>query len=250
MIKQINSKSIIKIFSVFVILQVFWFQNTNSQSFGYFSVGYNGTKSDLKNFNYVIDRYNETRTWLSSKLDNINYLDGVCFNFGGGWKRGFFDISWSNRSDVKIAKGDNGSVIAERELKLRMNNFSFSKGFTIGGIDGFLPIYFGLSIDLCQLKVFTRTANLGQLKQEDYILAHNKFLPATSIFFQHIITGRGKSGGIGLLLKPYVQIPWYTTDFFDVNAYLNPYTYQNDPLELKTLAINYGFSVSLVFFGK
>ncbi|NTW33737.1 MAG: hypothetical protein HGB12_14145 [Bacteroidetes bacterium] len=250
MIKHTQNNKLMKLFSVFILLQVFSINYVNSQSFGYFSGGYNRAYTNLKNLNYVIDRYNETRTWLSSKMENITYLDGISFNSGGGGKKSFFDMSWSNRSVIKIAQGDNGSGMGERELKLRMNSFSFSEGFMIGGIDGFLPIYFGISMDLCQLKVFTRSASLGELKNEEYIVAYKKFLPATSFFLQHIITARAKKGGIGLLLKPYVQIPWYSVDFLNVNSTINPNTYLNDAPELKDWPINYGFVVNLAFWGR
>ncbi|MBK8551745.1 MAG: hypothetical protein IPL53_12050 [Ignavibacteria bacterium] len=63
--------------------------NANSQDEKiYLTAGYNFNFPNASSVNFIIDRYNETRSYLTTKMDNINSMSGFDFSVGGIFSTG------------------------------------------------------------------------------------------------------------------------------------------------------------------
>lgn len=229
----------------FLILLIFLFCRTAFTQI-YLGAGYNLTFVKINQLNNVIDRYNNTRTSLTKKMDYVNMPGGVNIQFGIFAKPIHFGISWVGHNQTVSAIENYGSGDVIRELKFRNNSFNIDFGIIPYKSENF-PMSIGFSIDFGNTKMFTRVGDPYKIDDVEFEKICNTFFIGNSIFF-HFMIRPLRFLAIGI--KPYIQFPYISLNYSDVNEAINPTSYNQDPYEMKSLAINYGVQFMLLFTSK
>lgn len=132
-----------------------------------------------------------------------------------------------------------------RDLRVKIHNFSFTYGYAFG--DGPYFIMPGISLDIGRNHIDTKidfeSADFSQIKWFELV----DDLQVGTTFSMNIGFYFGEDSPIGLMIKPYYQLRWFTSDLDGVNINLNPSTFQNDPVGLESNFNNGGLQVSMIF---
>lgn len=229
-----------------IILPLFLGISVSANSQWYIGAGFNLGFPKIDSLNYIIDRYNETRTWLDNELDQIKYTKGLVISTGGVVEGMLFDINWVGRNKTVIAEGIQpiNSQPAQRELKFKMNTITFGYGMTIGSPN----IGLGLTTDIGIIKVLTRVSDPATIKDLEFEQILNQWSVGSTIYLQLILADMSNAG-IGIILRPYYQFPWFLTDFVDVNNAINPATSWNDPWQINSRASSFGVQLIAILHG-
>ena len=220
---------------------------------GFFGGGANLSLAKSDALDFIVQRYNETRTdcnifCLSGQMEDFRNISGMCF--GLGWVTGggmAFDFTWSGRNDVVHAEGTPpGFSEQQRDVKLRANSFDLGIGYT--SPEGTVRPGILVSTDLGAVKTFTRAGDKTNISSVEYENTMDDlslgFTLSGNLYF---VFG---DGGIGFMLRPYYQFAVFDTDFYDLNAAINSATYINDDLESQIGRLsNYGLKIMLIAGG-
>jgi len=132
----------------------------------YFRVGYVANHYNMMNYDKMIDRYNETRPWLTTKMPYMKWMTGpdigigVRFDNGGGGEF-FFRTAWAT---VSASGTDSSGVPTTRYLQAKE-----------GGIGGVIyvrvagPVYMSFDGEISVFKSKTK------VDAEDYRLKDKTF---------------------------------------------------------------------------
>ncbi|MBN1338634.1 MAG: hypothetical protein JXA03_04885 [Bacteroidales bacterium] len=212
----------------------------------YFGAGYNLATGGFDDLNDVIDRYNETRTWLGTPMENLNITKGTVFSFGmapGGF---IYEFGIQYNRAKTFAKGvDNTQTEQQRDLYLRLWGLYMDFGFPV--VDEGVSVAPGFGWDLTTVKYLTRVAPPDQIKDVDKTKSDSE-LGMHVRFFVKIALGGFDDGGAGLMIEPYYSLGLMGADLTDLNKELNSNTWQNDPEDLKEKYSYFG--VRLMFLLK
>lgn len=215
--------------SLLVLLTVILFSNFYSDCFSQsFAVGYRVASGSFKPLDFVIDRYNQTRTAILTKnMDKISSVSGLVYSIG--YNFGEFGL------EVEIPKLKSPTVTAEtstqiRELYMEISGFEFNasvgKGiFNDGAFAGFLGGT--MSVDNVKPTIFTRIFNknstagdFGKVEAKTAInMGIGPYLGVHLMFPSVIIFGE---------VRPFYKFSIVGSDFYDVNRGLNPATWSAD----------------------
>ena len=157
-------------------------------------------------------------------------------------------MSWVGRHQTVSARGvapANGQE-AQRDVKVRSNSFNIGLGGC--GTSSFGQFGAGVSMDFGSFKVMTRVAFPDEISATEYDKIVNE-LEIYSSLFLHIMVGNMGNTGIGVILRPYVQLPWFLVDVAPVNDAINSYTSSNDPWQIQTRAVVFGGQILLTIHG-
>lgn len=223
---------------------------TYSQSQFWFGMGYNMSRFKLDNsLNYVIDRYNQTRTgYLTKTMDNIHFADGMALSFGFNNERFIYDLSYTGKRQTVSAQGNNTlNIKYQRDLRLKSKCFSMGLGYALLNFETF-SLSLCATIDLMSLKTETRVAEVLTIDEEDYENISNDIDIGTTFYFQFLI-GSPRGKGLALLARPYYQFNYLKINFVDVNERINPDTYYNDSYYIEGRPSNIGLSLMLAIYG-
>ncbi len=224
--------------------------NTYSQSQFWFGMGYNMSRFKLDNsINYVIDRYNQTRTgYLTKTMDNIHFTDGMALSFGFNNERFIYDLSYTGKRQTVSAQGNstqNGN--SQRDLRLKSKCFSMGLGYALLNSQTF-SVSLCATIDMMNFKTETRVGEVSEIKKEDFEKISNDIDIGTTFYFQFLV-GSARGKGLALLVRPYYQFNYIKLNFYDVNERINPNTYYNDSYYLEGRPSNIGLSLMLAIYG-
>ncbi len=204
-----------------------------------FAVGYRVGSGTFTPLDFVIGRYNDTRTAiLTKKMDKITSLSGPVYSVGYNYGEFGFEIEIPNLKSETVSAETSTSI---RELYMKMSgfeiNFSYGKQiFKEGALYGFIGG--SLSVDKADPTILTRTYNKT----------------ATAPTYSEIKAGGSINMGIGPYVSAHLAFtslaifaevrPFYKfsvtgADFYDVNAYLNQYTFFNDNIDDTKGSMNY-----------
>lgn len=205
-------------------------------------IGYSGAAPlATKNLNYVIDRYNQTRPWLTNAMQKFNYFDGLTFRVGVWNQKHFYDIGYTGGSQRVSSLGSpppNG-VEKRRDLKASFNSWNFSFGKSINSQEK-NNIALGISINYGRIRVKTRYDSPEDIKRADYGDIIKKGMATVGFF------GRWMIADPGFTIEPFINfsvIGSGKADAYDVNKRINPDTYTADPSSLKFRASTVGLKV-------
>jgi len=219
-----------------VVLSLNFYSNCFSQSF---AIGYRVGSGTFKPLDFVIDRYNQTRTAILTKnMDKITSLSGIVYSFGYNLGEGGFEVEIPNLKSPTVTAETSTQI---RELYMKMSGFELNafygkQIFEQGPLFGFLGG--AISVDKSDPTIFTRIYNKG----------------ASAGDFGEVKAG----GSVGMGLGPFVAVhlalpsviifgevrPFYKfsitgADFYDVNRALNPNTWFNDDVESLSGSMSY-----------
>lgn len=242
-----------KIFLI-TILNLISLQSIYSQyrdDYFYLTAGYNFTFPSAGDLNYIIDRYNETRNYLTKDMGNVNSLSGPAFSAGYGMSTG--EGAWIfeggitfNSSGEKSAEGVVQGVTAQRDLKVKTFLVNLGIGYLFNS--GKLFEYgFGLFTDIGSLKIETRVYNQGDAIPDYTDITpegNTSLLAFTPTGFFNINFTKSAA----LSVRPFYFGQIFKQDLTEVNKTLNPNTWIYDDSEnfdSETLS-SFGFELKAV----
>ncbi|MCF7912083.1 MAG: hypothetical protein K9M99_06125 [Candidatus Cloacimonetes bacterium] len=209
----------------------------------YFGIGYNVSRGEYEGFNYAIDRYNETRDYLTDEMDHINLTHGMSFEVGyaaPGFLCGMA-IQY-NRAKVE-AKGIINDQKIQRDLKLHELNIPFE--FAIPSGENGFAFAPGIGLNLMLWKYLTRTGEVNEIDDKEYYESFPDVGMHAKLFIKFIFGGVEDSG-IGLVVEPYYNLGFLDSEMWTLNEMLNPNTYSNDPHKVEKFN-QFGIKLSMFF---
>ena len=220
------------------------FLDAQSAAFGNFSIGYNASFLKPDNFNYVIRRYNQTRSWLSKEMPELKYTDGLFLDMQFCDHNLMLDFNYNRRVSVLSAQGDpgTGSGTVQRDVRFKAGTYGMGIGLNLTPSPPYIG--FGFDFDIGGNKMETRVGDPASIKDVDYDEVYAPLTVGSSIWAQVLICG-SKSGGLGLMLRPYYHFDFTDHEYSYLNEAINPYTYQNDPESLRDKLNHFGLNVAL-----
>lgn len=226
---------------IIVIIFLFFGTNIKSQTFGvYIGGGYNSCSfHNLSRLDFIIDEYNNTRSFLTTKMPHISSMSGASFNVGLYLWNFFGEMEWLGRTNTVYAEGNpTGSQVVRRDIKMRSNSINFATGYCF-------PFFaLGVSADIGSVPVFTRVYNSGDTPP-GYTGIGNSDIMIGITAFAELKIPISKGGFSHIIFKPYYQFPLSSADYGDLNAILNPNTYLTDNSPESDIRKNLGFEIKL-----
>ncbi len=228
-----------------LIIFITGISNANLKAQTYFQIGYNaGFPNGLDNLNYVINRYNETRSYLTIPMEKINFLDGFTVTMGGNFGVIFVDLGYTAGIQRRFAEGEISNVLTRRELKVSTHVFDIDMGLCL--INKKFGVFLGGSMNIGGFSVKTRVAESTAINSEDW----TKINLDGDLYFTLGLFLKFCFPNPGFYIQPYYHFPLnsiFSNDMSDVNEALNPFTYENDPSPLDvnngTFGVKIGFSI-------
>lgn len=218
-----------------------------TQGYSYGGLGYNASYLKSEGLDFVIDRYNETRPYLTTIMPYNRYYDGITAHFGGAANYFAYDIGFTYRSSVVSASGIDGSGIeVQRDLKNKWNTWDFSMGINLGNSDT-KALTIGINTALDSEKSLTRSDTPDKIGVANFAKVNSAFKIGFEPYIQLILA---TEEGFGILLKPYYSWTPVKTDYSELNQYINPYTYINDPIPIEGKLSGFGINIILIGYGE
>jgi len=215
----------------------------------FFQIGYNaGFPDGLDSLNFIIDRYNDTRSYLDEEMKHVTYSDGMSMSFGSMIKGTgiFFGIGYTGAGKKIFAEGtDNSSKLIRRELKVKSRIFDIDLGFSIMNTDN-LKILLGTSYSFGSFVVKGRVAEESAIRKEKWELYNdgNNLFFSLGMFLRIAMSA-------GLFIQPYfIFVPGdvFMNDVTEVNERINSNTYMNDPSPLRVKNNMFGVKIGLCLY--
>jgi hypothetical protein len=205
-------------------------------------LGWNYNLPNLQGFNYILERFNQTRSISNgfSPIENLQGPSGAFTFYGttnnGKFTRYLFEIGYNlgwNRQTTKDGNTD---------LTMKFNSHSAHLRFgTLPVLTPNFDIGLGVGVDarLIDIRTAEGTIQLESIQQSVGVGA-SVFLP--------IFIGFGRKSPIALGIRPYYQLQFQTIDFSGFNQKINPQTYTADPADAqKSRFNNYGVEFQLIY---
>ena len=230
---------------LYALLCILGMQTANAQSVRVLGgISANASKGNLKGLNFVLDRYNQTRqgnqgqATIISPMGNINWVSGL------GWQVGisiesdrgallYLGLNRVGRSATTFAtvvdvNGNRG----QRDVKFSSN--SINSEVALGARGEHFVGMLGGSFDLINSRAYTK------INSDKYNKVLSDLNIGISLFFDasYYLTERFSVG-----IRPYVQLAFLETDFYDLNRAINPNSYFNDYSETYSRFNNWGAQV-------
>lgn len=202
--------------------------------------GYGTSFPRLDSLNYILDRYNETRNYLTHEIEPFKTLDGFSFTMGVGFVGLDVGLGYLNRTEKRYAEGTPGGVDFRRDLKMSMNAFEFHSGFSVNAGSGGFAL--GARVEIGKIKVQSRIAETAQIADAEWDMIFDELHGAAGIYARIYL------GAAGLAIEPYFMWPLFSTNVSDVNEAINPNTWQSDPEYLDIKPRGFGISIMLGAF--
>ncbi len=119
---------------------------------------------------------------------------------------------------LRTAGGTKPGYEGRRELKWRMNTFNLGLGVALGQRPR-SRVNIGISFDFGSEKIFTRVKVNGVYETEEFTEVQKDLLMGSTLFMQIILSGEHIPGG--LFIRPYIQFPYFKTDYYDTHGVLD-----------------------------
>lgn len=237
---RVKRIAILALFSLLIIAQ-----RASAQDFDYFGAGYNMAFLKSDQLDFVVDRYNETRTYLTEEMNYPRYFDGISLHGGIGRNAFLFNFGYTQQSSVVGAEGvDASGVLVRREVKDKWNTIDIGLGVNLGSSDT-KALSLGVNFGLNSEKSLTRADAPDAIGKANFEQVNKQFKIGISPFAQFIVA---TEDGVGILFRPYYAWSPVKTDYTNLNEYINPYTAIGDPYPLESTLKGFGISILIVAF--
>lgn len=228
-------KKILLIVFTAVLISNFY-SNGYSQSFG---IGYRAGSGTFKPLDFVIDRYNNTRTAILTKqMDKITSVSGPVYSVGYNLGEFGFEVEIPNLKSPTVTAETSTQV---RELYLNMTgfelNFSYAQQvFKEGNLYGFIGG--SLSVDKSDPSIYTRIYNKNSPSGD---FTQVKANGSVGMGIGPLISGHLAFSSVAFFaeVRPFYKFTLSGADFYDVNRALNPNTWYNDEVDDTQGSMNY-----------
>lgn len=251
--RQYTGKGVVIKNSIFFFLSLIFILNFYSDSFSQsLGIGYRAGSGSFKPLDFVIDRYNNTRTSILTKnMDKISSVSGPVYSVGYNIGLAALEVEFPNLKS-NTATAETSTQIRELYMTLSGFEVNFSYGKPAFMDNEFMSFIGGfLSIDKVAPEVYTRVYTKNSAAPEfskievgsAINIGVGPYFSASYIFPFFMVYGE---------VKPFYKFSLSGADFFDVNRTLNPATWSNDNADDTKGSINYfgvnakiGFTVAL-----
>ena len=192
-------------------------------------VGYASTQNQsFKTFNQIIERYNALNPTLLQPMTTLNYLHGVDLGIRYRFPAVSIEFDWFNKFNQINDRARNTDNTEYRNV-LYYKSQSYCLGLE------FYHQWFGVGGSLDWNNLIIRKEKSSDRVKEDWLkqggLSNHIFLN-----FEFNL-----NDAMALSIRPFVQLPLYKNDFYDIEAKLNPSTSGSlDPTAYKQKVINWG----------
>ncbi len=217
----------------------------------YMAGGFNYQFATAPPLDFIIDRYNDTRDYLTDDLDKLNHMSGAAFSYGFGMGEDvdflLFEIGLTiGGSGPLTSEGIVNGVKQKRDLKV--SSYYINTGFAyLIQTEQKFEYGIGMFIDYGGFRVRTRTYNSGQAEPDFRDLGDvNTLVGLTpTVFLDYNF-----SETFGITLRPYYRFQFYDNDLQYVNKELNPNTWQNDAYDSQhgSMLSGFGSEMKAIFF--
>jgi len=202
-----------------------------------YEIGHNVQFGQPQGLEYVINRYNETRNYLTNEFEPFNNLDGLTMSLGGAlghW--GYMDAGVNIRSRKRFATGNINGNKYERQLKYSSKAIFISLGASIPLEDNF-SIVIGARGEASFGNFKTRVAYFDDIKDEEWNQIESGTYPYLTLFTKFIYEFIG--------IEPYFAFGSKTSfNLKYLNEDLNPNTASNDPDEIPFFHRGFGLRIT------
>lgn len=199
----------------------------------YFRAGYAANHYDMKNYNAMVDRYNETRPWLNEQMPHMKWMLGPEVGFGVRAEATGVELYCRSTWGVVQASGSptSGAPIATRYLRA---------SDTYVGLEGYFQfILKGLAMSVAVEASSFRTKT--RVDEDAYSLTDKKMSVGITpgfIFFA------GK-GFFVPVIRAYYTIPFVKEDHTNTWYILDANNAATEPTDnFRSRATHFGISVS------
>lgn len=214
----------------------------------YFQIGYNGSiPTGIDSLNFIIDRYNETRSYLDVQMKNVQYLDGITFSYGWYPENFIMGIGYTGAGQKTFAEGmDNTNTLRRRELKVKSRLFDIDLAFGLNRSSK-VKVFLGTTFTFGSFVVKSRVAEASEIKKEEWetINDSGSLIFGTGLFLR-IASAKG------FFIQPYYMFTpgkIFENDVTSVNEEINSATYLNDPTPLKVKNSMFGVKIGIGIYG-
>lgn len=214
----------------------------------YAGAGYNFSLVNYGKVNFVIDRYNEARPYLTAKLPHFKTLHGPAILFGS-------KLGKNSKYSVNLDYGNYGNTVSAnwsdpngsfQSTYLKINHQIYSLTFGIfPEINEILKFGFGFSVFYGKYKfsvkspeyAYSNTSSFTDIAEYDAV----GLAPLVQLFI-------GLAPNLFLHLKPYYNFDVTLSDIYSLNKSLNPDTYiQDQDLDHGEKFNHFGMYSGLIF---
>lgn len=209
----------------------------------YLAVGYNYNSNFGDPLDYIVDRYNETRTSILSKqMNKASNFTGMSFSMGGYFSNILFDIEYVYKySSTMSAEAPSGGITQKRELKVFGKSLNLGFNYVLGKNNFYaMP---GFSLDFNFMPVESRIYNINNTEPPAYEVisesgggsfSNSVFMISPNVHLDYLM-----NKNLCISFKPYYSFSIGELDYSQLNQTLNPNTYQNDPASETSSKIGY-----------
>lgn len=198
-------------------------------------VGYTYSHNDDGNqLNNIIELYNARNPTLLQPMSYLKALQGVDIGIRYRIPSVSFEFNWINKFN-KL----NDRVIASDNTEYRNNIYYKSQTFCLGTEFYYEWFGIGASIDWNHL-IIRKEKSTDRIKEE--WLSQSGLSNHIFLNFEF-----NMNDAMALSIRPYVQLPLYKNDFYDIEKKLNPdFAATADPVKYQQKLINWGFKLLFV----
>lgn len=215
----------------------------SAQKTFYGAAGYNLSIMKSEGLDYVVDRYNATRSYLDDQMDYMHYYDGIHLAIGAGQGPVLITFGFTQRQSKSSASGkDQTGTVQQRDLKNKWNTYDM--GIAFGFNSDHLGLYLGCSMGINAEKTLTRVGSADEVGTANFEKVNSQYKAG----FDPYISIAVPMGGAAFIIKPYFSWTPVKTDYYKLNQFINPYTYANDPVNIEGRLTGYGCTISLGFY--
>lgn len=210
------------------------------------TAGYGFSWLNSDGLNYVVDRYNSTRNYLTKEMEQPGTYSGFALNAGLNFVSIQMDVRYSSRSTQITSEGAVSGTSFKREVDIDYNFYGFGIGF--GDFNEAFGYSLGVDLEIISPGIVTRI-DPGIETEVDI----SQFATAVSpqvVFFLRF----GAEIPLALSLRTYYTIGITDIDYAKLNETINPSTYLNDPTENQSgkigglgIELQFGFLTSVGF---
>lgn len=205
-------------------------------------LGYNvGTHFSNKGLNFVLDRYNETRSYLSTKMGKPSFYRGMTYYLDFYFPKGIIDLDLTYNKSYCFAEGvDATKTLIHRDIKFKASSWAMGFGKKIYKTKGTMGIYAGCDGNLLFISVYSRKYTVGQYKPDYEKIVSDVNLGITP-FVQWV--------GNRISTKAYIRLTILKNYYQELNRYLNPNTaFKDNTNDTEGFLHSMGFSARYNLF--
>lgn len=204
--------------------------------------GFNLFFPQIKNLDYVIDRYNGTRNYLDVEMKQVNLMKGGHVVAGFILDNFLVEMGWTGNNRTVFSEGVSNNIEFRRELKVRNNVFNMSLGASFG--NDFIKPGFLVGFNFGNFRSFTRIAEASAIDDEKFDGIHKELNLGVDVAV--VILIMIPNTPVGFAIRPYYRFSALEYDYAYINYAINPNTAPNDDYVLGSRPKGFGLQFDII----